>query len=64
MMKLADCYIQACPEGGKNPMTPLGHVSYNDEGSKWHDRTAQFIVSAFTGKSLGPKLMKDPASPL
>jgi len=54
----------ACPEGGKNVATPLGHVSYNDEGSQWHDRSAQFIVSAFNGKPLGPKLMKEATGPL
>jgi len=48
----------ACPEDGKNPGTPLGHVSYNDEGTKWHDRSAEFIKSAFNGKPLGPKLVK------
>jgi pimeloyl-ACP methyl ester carboxylesterase len=47
----------ACP-AEDNPSTPLGHVSYNDQGSKWHDRSAQFIVSAFEGKALGPKLKK------
>jgi hypothetical protein len=56
---LANCARgdMACP-APDNPSTPLGHVSYNDQGSKWHDRSAQFIVSAFEGKALGPKLKK------
>jgi len=58
---LANCARgdMACPEDGKNVATPLGHVSYNDVGSKWHDRSAEFIASAFQGKELGPKVMKE-----
>jgi len=63
---LANCARgdMACPEGGKNPSTPLGHVSYNDVDTVWHDRSSQFIVSAFNGKPLGPKLAKEATGPL
>jgi len=57
---LANCARgdMACPEGGNNKATALGHVSYNDLDSKWHDRSGQFIISAFNGKPLGPKVAK------
>ncbi|KAF2670227.1 alpha/beta-hydrolase [Microthyrium microscopicum] len=41
-----------------------GHVSYNDEGTKWHDRTAQYISAAYNNKGMGFRLMRDPTAPL
>jgi len=50
----------ACPNAGTGP----GHVSYNDQGTIWHDRASKYVVAAFAGKSLGAKLMKSPTDPL
>jgi len=50
----------ACPNAGSGP----GHVSYNNEGTKWHDRTSQYIIEAFKGKSLGKKLVRSPTDAL
>jgi len=50
----------ACPEAGSGP----GHVSYNDQGTVWHDRSSKYIVAAFSGKSLGTKLLRSPTDPL
>jgi len=50
----------ACPNAGKG----AGHVSYNDQGTIWHDRSSKYVVSAFTGKSLGAKLIRSPTDPL
>lgn len=44
----------ACPKAGSGP----GHVSYNNEGTIWHDRSSQYIVSAYKGQPLGQKLMR------
>jgi cutinase len=44
----------ACPSAGTGP----GHVSYNNKGTGWHDRTAKYIVAAYNGKSQGFKLMR------
>lgn len=30
-----------------------GHLSYNDKGTIWHDRSAKYIADAFSGKSQG-----------
>jgi hypothetical protein len=46
--------VQACPKAGKGP----GHVSYNDKGTIWHDRAAQYIESAYNGKSQGHLTMR------
>lgn len=48
----------ACPNSGTGP----GHVSYNDEGTKWHDRASQYIIAAFGGKGLGQKLVRNPTA--
>jgi len=50
----------ACPSAG----TGEGHVSYNTQGTVWHDRSSQYIVAAYKGQSLGPKLMRSPTDPL
>jgi len=50
----------ACPEAGKGP----GHVSYNNQGTVWHDRSAQYTVQAFNGKSLGKKIIRSETDPL
>jgi len=50
----------ACPQAGKGP----GHVSYNNKGTVWHDRSAQYVVSAFNGKPLGKKTMRSETDPL
>jgi hypothetical protein len=52
--------MQACPNSGTGP----GHVSYNDENTKWHDRASQYIISAFGGNSLGQKLIRNPTADL
>jgi len=44
----------ACPNAGKGP----GHVSYNNKGTIWHDRSAQYIMSAYNGKSQGHLTMR------
>ena len=51
---------QACANGGNGP----GHVSYNNKGTVWHDRTSKYIVEAFNGKSLGNKIMRSESDPL
>jgi hypothetical protein len=30
-----------------------GHLSYNNVGTVWHDRSAKYIADAFAGKSQG-----------
>ncbi|KAF2435004.1 alpha/beta-hydrolase [Tothia fuscella] len=53
----------ACSDSG----TGAGHVSYNNEGTVWHDRTSQYIVAAFNGKPVeqkGPKLVRNPTGGL
>jgi len=50
----------ACPKTGSGP----GHVSYNNEGTVWHDRAAQFIATAFSGKGVTAKTMRSPTGPL
>jgi len=50
----------ACPEAGSGP----GHVSYNDQETIWHDRSSKYVVVAFSGKSLGTKLIRSPTDPL
>jgi cutinase len=50
----------ACPNGG----TGAGHVSYNNKGTIWHDRTSKYIVEAFIGKSLGYKIMRSETAQL
>jgi hypothetical protein len=63
MFKILIVSLQACKE--VDPISnQYGHVSYNDKGSVWHDRSSQFIISAFNGKPLGPKLAKSPTGPL
>jgi len=42
----------ACPNSGSGP----GHVSYNNEGTGWHDRTAKYVIAAYNGKPMGFKL--------
>ena len=51
--------FQACTNSGSGP----GHVSYNDEGTIWHDRAAKYIVAAFNGQSIGQKLARSPTAP-
>jgi hypothetical protein len=46
----------ACSNAGKG----AGHVSYNNQGTKWHDKASQFIVSAYNGKPQGLKVERDP----
>ncbi|KAF2670969.1 alpha/beta-hydrolase [Microthyrium microscopicum] len=41
-----------------------GHTSYNDEGTKWHDRTASYIAAAYNGKPMGWKSMGSPTAAL
>jgi len=50
----------ACPDAGSG----AGHVSYNDQGTIWHDRSSKYVVAAFTGKSLGKKLIRSPTDSL
>jgi len=50
----------ACPKTGSGP----GHTSYNNEGTVWHDRAAQYIVAAFSGKKVSSKTMKVPTGAL
>lgn len=50
--------FQACTNSGSGP----GHVSYNDEGTIWHDRAAKYIVAAFKGQPMGQKLMRSPTA--
>jgi len=50
----------ACPSSGSG----AGHVSYNNKGTVWHDRSSQYIVQAYKGKPLGQKLMRSPTDPL
>ena len=47
----------ACPRAGKG----RGHVSYNDKGTIWHDRTAKYVAAAYNGKTQGLKLMRSPS---
>jgi len=35
-----------------------GHLSYNNKGTVWHDRSAKYIADAFTGKSQGQVFAK------
>jgi len=35
-----------------------GHLSYNNKGTVWHDRSAKYIANAFTGKSEGQVFAK------
>jgi len=51
----------ACPKS--IPGGP-GHVSYNDKETVWHDRSSKYVVAAFSGKSLGAKLIRSPTDPL
>jgi len=44
----------ACTNSGSGP----GHVSYNNKGTGWHDRTSKYVVAAFNGKPQGFKLMR------
>jgi hypothetical protein len=53
-------FHKACPNPGKG----AGHVSYNDKGTIWHDRSSKYIVEAFNGKGLGPKTMRSPTGQL
>jgi cutinase len=46
----------ACPRAGKG----RGHVSYNDKGTIWHDRSAKYVAAAYNGKAQGLKLMRSP----
>jgi len=46
----------ACPKSGKGP----GHVSYNNKDTKWHDRSAAYIATAYTSKAPGFKLERTP----
>lgn len=48
----------ACPKSGSGE----GHVSYNNQGTKWHDRSATYIEEAYKGKPIGYKLMKSPSA--
>ncbi|KAF2420193.1 alpha/beta-hydrolase [Tothia fuscella] len=50
----------ACPNSGSGP----GHVSYNNEGTKWHDRSSEYVVAAFTDKPVGQKLARNPTASL
>jgi len=50
----------ACPDAGSGP----GHVSYNDQGTIWHDRSSKYVVAAFTGKPFGTRLIRSPTDPL
>jgi len=38
----------------------VGHISYNLEGTKWHDRASQYIVSAYKGSPQGFKTERTP----
>lgn len=53
--------VQACPDSN---LGIEGHVSYNNEGTVWHDRTAEFIEAGFFGRGYGFKLMRSPTKPL
>ncbi|KAF2431511.1 alpha/beta-hydrolase [Tothia fuscella] len=46
----------ACPNSGTGP----GHVSYNNEGTIWHDRSTKYIIEGFNGKGLGKKTLRSP----
>jgi hypothetical protein len=49
----------ACPNSGSGP----GHVSYNNIGTIWHDRTSKFVAAAYNGKndkSASAKLIRSP----
>ena len=35
-----------------------GHLSYNNKGTVWHDRSAKYIADAFAGKSQGQLFAK------
>jgi len=50
----------ACPKSGSGP----GHVSYNNQGTVWHDRSSQYIMKAYQGKPVGAKLMRSPTDSL
>jgi hypothetical protein len=53
-------FLKACP----NPGTGAGHVSYNNKGTIWHDRSSKYIVESFKRKGLGLKTMRSPTDPL
>jgi len=50
----------ACPRSGSGP----GHVSYNNEGTVWLDRSSKFIVQAFKGQKVTAKTIRTPTGPL
>jgi pimeloyl-ACP methyl ester carboxylesterase len=35
-----------------------GHLSYNNKGTVWHDRSAKYLADAFAGKSQGQVFAK------
>jgi hypothetical protein len=57
---LANACEQNCPGTGAG----AGLFSYNDNGTLWHDRSAEYIVSAFNGNPVGPKLARSPTGAL
>jgi len=58
----------ACTGSGSPSQTGtyciVGHVSYNTEGTKWHDRASQYIVSAYKGTPKGFKTARTPTGAL
>lgn len=40
-----------------------GHISYNTKGTHWHDKSAEFIASAFQGKPKAPSTGKTWSAP-
>jgi hypothetical protein len=46
--------------GGNVPKGNEAHLSYNNEGTVWHDRSAKYIANAFDGKSQGNISAKSP----
>jgi len=53
------CFGSGSPTN-TGPYCVVGHVSYNLEGTKWHDRASQYIVSAFKGTPEGFKTARTP----
>ena len=48
-------WLNNCAPGdfcGGNPGNE-GHLSYNNQGTIWHERSAKYIADAFAGKSQG-----------
>jgi len=58
----------ACTGSGSpannGPYCTVGHVSYNTEGTVWHDRSSQYIVTAYKGTAPGHKTARTPTGSL